>query len=398
MKQIWLIIKSAGFMALLALVAFAFAIYTAFFYEKKPHLVLTASQPAKVLDVHRPIGGLEVSYGGESLRGGENNLWVMSVVLRNEGNAEVRTGDYDVRDPVGLVLKNGQLLEQPTVQSESDYIVKNLGVVRDGNGVRFAPVIIEPGEALTLSLIVLGSGAEQPELLPVGKVAGTSGVELRRADDKTKSGVLRDIFYAERWWVQALRAMIYPFVFLIGVLVIAAVPQAFIIPFVDHRDKKKKNERRRQVNTYRQGYSLSAMERVLTNLYVDRGFREIREAYQGVSEMASHQRLMEGLRASLDEAQIQSLEGKYYSISRDVVRQARVLEDSGFPDIRTLPLGQLMTLLSEIEALSTHLKVPVSELVRKDLDMDIVENIMRGQMGEGFGSEELQGAIDRTAN
>jgi hypothetical protein len=398
MKQVWLIIKGAGFMALLALVGFALAIYTAFFYEKKPRLVFTASQPAKVLDVHRPIGGLEISYGGESLRGGENNLWLMSVVLRNEGNAEVRTGDYDVRDPVGLILINGQLLEQPSVQSESNYITKNLGVVRDGNSVHFAPVIIEPGEALTLSMIVLGSGAKQPELRPVGKVAGTPGVELLRADDKTKSGVLRDIFYAERWWVQALRAMIYPFVFLIGVLAFAAIPQAFLIPFVAHRDKKKKNERRRQINTYRQGHSLSAMERVLTNLYVDRGFREIREAYQGLSEIASHHRAMESLRASLDETQIQNLEGRYFSLSRDALRRARVLEDNGFPDIRTLPSNQLMSLLSEIEALSTHLKVPVSELTRTDFDEDIIEGMARSRFIERFEGENPEASKDKAFN
>ncbi|MCK9814475.1 hypothetical protein M1B35_10115 [Pseudomonas sp. MAFF 302046] len=241
MQKLWLLIKGQGFMALLALVGFGLAIYTAFFYEKKPHLIFTASQPAKVFDIHQPIGGLEISYAGESLRGGQNNLWVMTVVLRNEGNAEVRIGDYDDRDPVGLALKNGQLLEQPTVQSESIYISKNLDLTRDNNSVHFSPIIIEPGESLTFNLLVLGNDAIKPKIIPTGKIAGMSEIDVRSSEDKTKSGVIKDLFYAERWWVQGLRGLAYTFLFFVGILIIAAIPQVFAIPFQAHRDKKKEN-------------------------------------------------------------------------------------------------------------------------------------------------------------
>lgn len=360
-------------MALLALVGFGLAIYTAFFYEKKPHLVFTSSQPAKVLDIHRAIGGLEVSYGGENLRGGENNLWVMTVTLRNEGNAEVRKGDYDDRDPIGFSLENGQLLEQPSVQSESSYILKNLGLSRDGNSVSFAPVIIEPGESLTLSLLVLGADAMKPGIVPMGKIAGASEVGVRRAEDKTKSGVMGDLFYSERWWVQVLRAVAYTFIFLIGGAIVTMVPQIFAIPFQAHFDKKKKAQRRIQTNSYRPGHSLSSIERVLTDLYIERGERPIRDAYRGLAEVASHREVLEGVRSSLNDVQIKIIEDRCFSPSRDSIYKIERLEKCGIPNVRELTLDQLRMAISEVEALCIHLGLSVSEFKKNDLDENLLE-------------------------
>ena len=370
MKKVWSLIKGQGFMAFLALVGFGLAIYTAFFYEKKPHLIFTVSQPAKVFDIHQPIGGLEISYGGESLRGGQNNLWVMTVVLRNEGNAEVRKGDYDDRDPVGLTLKNGQLLEQPTVQSESTYITKNLGLTRDGNSVHFAPIIVEPGESLTFNLLVLGNEATKPEVVPIGKIAGTSGIDVRSSEDKTKSGVMRDLFYAERWWVQGLRGPAYTFLFIAGILIFTTVPQVFAIPFQTRRDKRRKTERRGQMDRYRLGQPLSAQERILTTRYIEKGFRSLRDAYQALTEISTRQRAIEQFKPSLSEEQFQEMEKKYFSLSRDTVYEVRHLEEGGLADIRNMSLDQLITILTEIESMCIHLDIPVSDLTKEDFKVD----------------------------
>lgn len=386
MKKLWSLIKGQGFMALLALLGFGLAIYTAFFYEKKPHLIFTVSQPAKVFDIHQPIGGLDISYGGESLRSGQKNLWVMTVVLRNEGNAEVRKGDYDDRDPVGLTLKNGQLLEQPTVQSESTYITKNLGLTRDSSSVHFAPIIIEPGESLTLNLLVLGNDATKPEIVPIGKIAGTSGVGVRSSEDKTKSGVFRDIFYAERWWVQGLRGILYTLLLFIGIVIFAAVPQVFAIPFQARRDKKRKIERRGQVDLYRLGQPLSAQERILTARYIERGFRSLRDAYQALTEIKTRQRSIEQFRPSLSEEHFQDVEKKYLSLSRDTVYEIRKLEEGGLAEIRNMSLDQLSIILSEIESLCTHLNIPVSDLSKEDFNV-----------GENFGLPIMDVRQTRTA-
>ncbi|MNI26689.1 hypothetical protein D3C73_803990 [compost metagenome] len=368
MQKLWLLIKGQGFMALLALVGFGLAIYTAFFYEKKPHLIFTASQPAKVFDIHQPMSGLEISYAGENLRGGQKNLWVMTVVLKNEGNAEVRKGDYDDRDPVGLTLKNGQLLEQPTVQSESKYIVKNLDLTRDGNSVHFAPIIVEPGESLTFNLLVLGNDAVKPEIIPTGKIAGTSGIGVRSSEDKTKSGVIRDLFYAERWWIQGLRGLAYTILFFVGMLIITGAPQVFAIPFQTHRDKKRKAERRGQMDRYRVGHSLSAHERALTNLYIESGVHLLRDAYQALTEISTRQRTIDELRTSLSETQIKDMESRYLSLSRSAIFQTRRLEDCGLADIRKMSLDQLENILAEIESLCSYLDIPVTDLSKKDFE------------------------------
>ncbi|CAH0216390.1 hypothetical protein [Pseudomonas brassicacearum] len=366
MKKMWSLIKGQGFMALLALVGFGLAIYTGFFYEKKPHLVFTVSQPTKVFDIHQPIGGLDISYAGESLRGGQKNLWVMTVVLRNEGNSEVRKGDYDDRDPVGLTLKNGQLLEQPTVQSDSTYITKNIELARDGNSVHFGPIIVEPGESLTLNLLVLGNEATKPEIVPIGKVAGTSGIDVRSSEDKTKSGVMRDMFYAERWWVQGLRGLAYTFLFVAGMLILTGVPQVFAIPFQASRDKRRKAERRGQMDRYRPGQPLSAQGRILTTIYIDKGFSALRRTYQAIAEISARQHAIEKFKTSLTEEQFQDVDKKYFSLSRDTIFQIERLEKVGLVNVRDMPLGQLTNFLAEIESLCVHLDIPVTDLSKED--------------------------------
>lgn len=55
-------------MAVVALVSIGIAIYSGFFYEKKATLNATISNLSPVFDVVKPVGGLDISYGGVNLR------------------------------------------------------------------------------------------------------------------------------------------------------------------------------------------------------------------------------------------------------------------------------------------------------------------------------------------
>ncbi len=356
MTKVWSFIKGAGFMAFLALVGFVLSLYLGFFYDKKPHLVFTVSQPTKVFDVHQALGGLEISYAGESLRGGQKTLWVMTVVLKNEGNAEVRKGDYDDRDPLGLSVRNGQLLEQPTFQSDSSYISKNVGVTRESNGVHFAPIIIEPGDSLTLSMLVLGTETTRPEIVPTGKIAGASALEVRSAEDRTQTGIFKDLFYSERWWIQGLRGPVYTILLIIGVGMTVAFFQALSVPFKMMKDKRIKNDRHAKVERYRPSQPLSAAERVLTKLYIEQGFHPIWYAYHALREVHSVQKDLERIKPALEPDQLELLETKYFSVSSKTESEVRQLENHGLLGLRTMSLEQVSTMLREIEGLASHLE------------------------------------------
>jgi|GEM_PF-2111906 len=356
MAKVWSFIKGAGFMAFLALVGFVLSIYLGFFYDKKPHLVYTVSQPTKVFDIHQALGGLEISYAGESLRGGQKTLWVMTVILKNEGNAEVTKGDYDDRDPLGVSVKNGQLLEQPTFQSDSSYISKNLGMTREANSVHFAPIIIEPGDSLSISMLVLGTETTKPEIIPTGKIAGASALEVRSAEDKTQTGIFKDLFYSERWWIQGLRGPVYALLFMIGGGIIAVLVQALIIPFEIMKDKKEKNLRHAKVARYRLGQPLSAAERVFTKLYDEQGFRPILNAYHALAEVCTHQIDLDRIKHALEPKQVTLMKLKYFSVSSQTDSEIQKLEDHGLSGVRSMSMEQVTTILREIEGLASHLQ------------------------------------------
>ncbi len=354
MKKFWGIVTGKSFMALLALVGFGLAIYTAFFYERKPHLVFSASTPTKVFDVHQPIGGLEISYGGENLRGGRSNLWVMSVTLRNEGNAEVGMGDYDARELLGIRVLDGQLLEQPAVQSESKYILRNVGLVRSANDVRFSPFIIEPGESVTLSLLILGSDTVRPKIAATGRVAGASEVEVRSADSGVQSGIIKDAFYAERWWIQLIRILAYSLLFVLLMAALAVASTLAVAPLEKAREKRKRADRREKVDGFRLGDSLSAEERSLAGLYLEGGMSALGEANRTILRLLERQKVIEDLTSGLGAERFKEIAADYFSLSWAMREGVDDLEKGGLIGLQEMEVAQLRALLDVIEKLRAH--------------------------------------------
>ncbi|MCK9814476.1 hypothetical protein M1B35_10120 [Pseudomonas sp. MAFF 302046] len=137
------------------------------------------------------------------------------------------------------------------------------------------------------------------------------------------------------------------------------------------------------MDRYRIGHSLSAHERALTNLYIESGIRLLRDAYQALTEISIRQRTIEELRPSLSDTQIQDIESRYLSLSRNAIYQTRRLEDCGLADIRKMSLDQLANILAEIESLCGYLDISVTDLNNADSEADDFIKVSRVSVQTG---------------
>jgi len=272
MKKVWEWIKTPGVMAAVALFSIAIAIYTGFFNDKKPELTIRVDTLSPVFDLRQPVGGLSVSYAGEDLRSAKKALWVLKATFSNTGNAEIKNGDYDDRAPLGLNVVNAEIVDRPTIVAANPYLEKNLHVIAVKSGVTFSSVIFEPGDAVELTLLILGPNSTKPELAAVGKIAGVQRISLVPANSpEDPSSIWRQAIRGDSPWVHLLRAFIYFFGFIFGLLIVLVIVALIVTPFEALSGRRSKQQRQNRVREYRRHGELGSAARFLMDIYVEEG-------------------------------------------------------------------------------------------------------------------------------
>lgn len=259
-------------MALLAILGFAIAIYQGFFYERRGNITITIDPPARVFDLHRSIGGLEVSYAGEDLRLSKKTLWILTAAIRNTGNAEIKKGDYDDQAPLGLQIDGGEIVDVPTVRTPITYLQQNFKVKTVNQKIFFSPVIVEPEDSIYISFLILGPENTRPTISAFGKIAGARSVTLINAESgaSTASWVQR-VIGADAFWIHPARIAFYGLCGLLSFGLLVALGIAISSPFDEIRKKREVASRRAKIEQYQRGEDLSKELRLLTELYVSNG-------------------------------------------------------------------------------------------------------------------------------
>jgi hypothetical protein len=65
---LWNVVSSKALNLLIGIAGLAIGIYGIWFYHPRPALVFDTLSDTKVLDVHAPLGKLDIVYAGESLK------------------------------------------------------------------------------------------------------------------------------------------------------------------------------------------------------------------------------------------------------------------------------------------------------------------------------------------
>lgn len=224
-------------LTLLGLLGTGITIY-AFLQEKKVDLRYEVIANTNVLDFNADISKLEVFYDSTNLKQTKENLRIYTVKIINNGDQIIINEFYDIKEPLGIKLSAGKIIEVPQIiQTSNDYIKRNLKVTNyQKDRISFSQVIIESGEYFIVKLLVLHKKETTPNIISFGKIAGQKSISVVNAIDVKDETSFWSKTYFGNIWVQLLRLLSY---FILGVLIILFI--VFVSEQIDtYRDKKRR--------------------------------------------------------------------------------------------------------------------------------------------------------------
>jgi len=227
---------------LIAVAIGAFGLY-ATLHEPKPMVSLEIIGESNVLDVYRPLEDLDVSFRGQDIQKSNQNLRILTVRVENTGDTDIRQVDFDQTEAWGLYLKNGQVIRTKLVGSNVAYIQNNLNPrLASKDSVIFDKIIFDRRKYFTLEILVLHGKGVQPQIIPIGKIAGIDSISVQEYVLKEPKPSFIKQTYQGSWAVQVLRTLSYT----IG-LILLVVIMVFISDKADVFEERRHIKLRKEI-------------------------------------------------------------------------------------------------------------------------------------------------------
>lgn len=385
-KKMWKAIASPSGGAILGVAGILIAVYFSMFFERQGELVIRVDALSRVFDIHRPVGGLEVTYGGENLRTAKKALWVLTASIQNRGNAAVRKNDFDDAVPLGFEVIGGIIAEQPELASSTLYLAKNMKVRGAGSLLALTPAVLEPGDSVQLNVLILGAEATKPTIVASGKVAGQKRIEVVQGEEETgrqKTYLDRLIpgeslpALALRWLVTGI-AYVFASILVLGLIVIAV--GAPISAVSEALAARKRRLRAQQVAGQ---LERNEATEYLLDLYKTRDVHGLNSVAAWLSAMKEHDDLKAHLTGFEDEnaaeAYIKKIAPQAVRVGKTMGRQLKA-EPWTSPDRRAELERALGVLAEQLD----HALLPIWDLM-PELDRHYSGSVRRARDGQFIG-------------
>lgn len=239
-KKIFSIFLSGKFAAAIGIISFSLGMYTTFFFEKSGDITASISPMYKIFDMHRDIGGLEITLNGESLKKSKKTVWISRVKLENTGNISIKKSDFDDQYPLTINLSGGSLVENLNITASSEYLMNSLNIHGYDTSIVFSPAIIEPKDFVVVNFLVLGKESEPPTLRLDGKIAGIKSFKTFEEDTSKNFYFVDEILKVNRWWTHLIRAAFYFIVINLILILIIIAASSLWENIEKHRNRNKK--------------------------------------------------------------------------------------------------------------------------------------------------------------
>lgn len=370
MKKIWDLIRSQSFMAIVAIFGFAFAIYQTYFYERRGEATITLTPPAKLLDIRKAVGGLEVSYAGENLRDSKKTLWVVSATIRNDGNAEIKKGDFDDNDLIGFGVTDGKIVDTPSLRTSVSYLQKNLTLTQTENKITMSSAIIEPNDAIFISFLVLGDENSKPVISPLGKIAGSPALKFSSAEDVQRNSLFDSVVGSDRWWIQPFRMVFYFIAFIATVAVVGSLIAGCANLIGRIKEKRRKDIRREHIDKYKQEQSFAREARTLALIYVSASEKAIRKIFKILNILKGRASLRQRLAAEYPGEELEWIAERCFRIPSYMRIFLEELAAFGFSVSDNATVDDINKWLIELTELAKYLDVNLESDYQLDLDVD----------------------------
>jgi len=203
----------------IALISVVFAIYS-WVYERQPSISFEITNEANVLDVHKPLKDLNISFQGEDIQEKNLNLRILTIRIENIGRENILQNHYDLHDIWGFQAVDGKIIEVRLMDANSEYLKENLNPrLFKEDTVQFTKTIFGKGKFFTLEALILHTRDTLPAIIPIGKIAGIDRVVAKKSWlEKEKQNFLEKLF-AGNPLVQIIRPIVYLIVWILFLII-----------------------------------------------------------------------------------------------------------------------------------------------------------------------------------
>ena len=158
-------------------------LYFVVYYEKKPKLKFEILSTAPVLDVKEEVGKLDILYDGKSIKRTENTLTIITIKIINDGNASILLNYFDSKDPVGILITEGAIVEKPKLlDASNEYLNDKIELTSSINKVIFSEFILDPEDFFTMKILVLHNKHLSTRIKSFGKIATIKEITVTSAE------------------------------------------------------------------------------------------------------------------------------------------------------------------------------------------------------------------------
>lgn len=259
----------------------------------RTHLSMDITAESNVLDVRHPIPGLAILFQGQDIEEGRSNLKILTIRVVNDGEANIREDDFDSRIAFGLQIDGGRIIRAQVVGANSSYLANNLHPrVDESNRIIFDKVIFDTGKFVTLDLLVLHPKSLNPQVKPLGKIAGLDEIAITNSFQQHEQSSFIEEIFTGSVAVQIARAIAYSFFALIAIITLGFA----IAGLASMHSRSAKRRRRRIVSKIPQLDSpeRQAKRKAIETIYIEEGLQGLKRAKRFLtSPDAAKKRLQE---------------------------------------------------------------------------------------------------------
>jgi hypothetical protein len=180
MRGIWEIV--AGISGILAVAVAVFVFMQGRSEQsKKVEIQLIASSTLVDAAVSGAARGIEILYAGHKIP----NYALLQLRVVNVGGQPIRSADYET--PIEIGIQNvSEILSAE--QTSADPPGMNATPFVSGKTIQMPPVLLNPGDSITLTVGVVPMPGVTPGIAPLGRIAGVKRIDFRSSIVPEKAG------------------------------------------------------------------------------------------------------------------------------------------------------------------------------------------------------------------
>lgn len=146
--------------------------------DTNPKIVFEVTANTSVVDIREKLPKLSVLFDGVDIQQQQQSLQIIAVKVLNQSTIDILKDRYDTKDPFGLAVSQGQIIQCEVTTASNEYLLRNARARFSQRQVYFSDVILEAGQYFVVKILLLVPSSTPVQISAVGHVGGVLGVSV----------------------------------------------------------------------------------------------------------------------------------------------------------------------------------------------------------------------------